>query len=157
MRPDQQYIIQSQGQMWGKRGETSFVEKNLKNRSKRENIDFISSLTSSKDGCLEDMFYLEMSDFYSFLEWDRLFVGVIRVERIRSIFLPSRKFYRDLEWEPVKFQSHLLRGSWCSPESKKRFWIYGNNMNVDSLHSQIFDVRSQTRVRRRDDPTPSRG
>ena len=40
-----------------------------------------------------------MSDFYSFLGWDRLFVDVMRVRRIRSIF-PSGKFDRDIEWEP---------------------------------------------------------
>ena len=41
------------------------------------------------------MYYLEMSDFYFFLGWNRLFVDVIRVGRIRSIF-----FVREIRTRP---------------------------------------------------------
>ena len=103
MRPNQQSIFQGQGQLWGKMGATSFVEEIWAIASSEVHdqhakiMGFISSLTSSKHGCLEDMYYLELSDFYSGVGQTLRWCDTCGTDSLH--FFPSVKFSRDLECE----------------------------------------------------------
>ena len=168
MRPNQQYIFQGQGQCGGIET-TNFVEgiwriapsggkSNFSHDQHAEMMDFISSLTSSEHGWLEDMYYLEMCDFCSFLVWDRFFVDVIRVARIRFIFFSSRKFDRDFEWEPCQISKSM-----CSADIDARRKAKSNPEILNAIWTSTpFIVRYSMSVPRHASveemtPTPAGG
>ena len=104
-----------------------------------------------------DVLRTEMSGFYYFLGWERLFVDVIRVARIRSIFFRQGNSIETLCGNPVKFRAICSVDIYARRKAKSDSENTDTIFNFNSSHSQIFEVCSQIRVCRRDGPTPSRG